>query len=68
MEFKRQKLIVERAENDKALFDVETNILQILSAPGNILEDEDAVDVLDNSKVNINTIKKLQYDYTCLIS
>jgi len=68
LEFKRQKLIVERAENDKALFDVETNILQILSAPGNILEDEDAVDVLDNSKVNINTIKKLQYDYTCLIS
>lgn len=59
MELKRQKLIVERAENDKALFDVENNILQILSAPGNILEDEDAVDVLDNSKVNtsINIIK-----------
>jgi len=34
--------------------DVENNILQILSAPGNILEDENAVDVLDNSKVNIN--------------
>lgn len=51
MESKRQQLIVEGAENSKALLDVENNILQILSAPGNILEDEDAVDVLDNSKV-----------------
>jgi len=39
------------------LLDVENNILQILSAPGNILEDENAVDVLDNSKVNINKWK-----------
>jgi len=39
------------------LLDVENNILQILSAPGNILEDENAVDVLDNSKVNINKCK-----------
>jgi len=51
LELKRQQLIVEGAENSKALLDVEKNILQILSAPGNILEDEDAVDVLDNSKV-----------------
>lgn len=51
MESKRQKLIIEGAENSKALLDVENSILQILSAPGNILEDEDAVDVLDNSKV-----------------
>lgn len=52
MESKRQQLIVEGAENAKALLDVENNILQILSAPGNILEDENAVDVLDNSKVS----------------
>lgn len=51
LESKRQQLIVEGAENARALLDVENNILQILSAPGNILEDEDAVDVLDNSKV-----------------
>lgn len=51
LESKRQQLIVEGAENAKALIDVENNILQILSAPGNILEDENAVDVLDNSKV-----------------
>lgn len=51
LESKRQTLIAEGAENAKALLDVENNILQILSAPGNILEDEDAVDVLDNSKV-----------------
>lgn len=53
LESKRQQLIVEGAENVKALLDVENNILQILAAPGNILEDENAVDVLDNSKVNI---------------
>jgi len=53
LESKRQQLIVEGAENAKALLDVENNILQILSAPGNILEDEDAVDVLDNSKVEL---------------
>lgn len=51
LESKRQKLIIESAENTKALLDVENSILQILSAPGNILEDENAVDVLDNSKV-----------------
>lgn len=51
LESKRKQLIVENAENAKALLDVENNILQILSAPGNILEDENAVDVLDNSKV-----------------
>jgi len=53
LELKRQQLVVEGAENAKALLDVENNILQILSAPGNILEDEDAVDVLDSSKVVI---------------
>lgn len=57
LESKRQQLIVEGAENAKALLDVENNILQILSAPGNILEDEDAVDVLDNSKVVYNIIQ-----------
>lgn len=57
LESKRQQLIVEGAENVKALLDVENNILQILSAPGNILEDENAVDVLDNSKVNIIKLK-----------
>jgi dynein heavy chain len=51
LEFKRKKLIVEGAENAKTLLNVENNILQILSAPGNILEDEDAVDVLENAKV-----------------
>lgn len=56
MESKRQQLIVESAENAKALLDVENSILQILSAPGNILEDEHAVDVLDSSKVLINNI------------
>lgn len=51
LEFKRQQLIVESAENAKALMGVENNILQILSGSGNILEDENAVDVLENAKV-----------------
>uniref|UniRef100_A0A2S2QQU5 Dynein heavy chain 7, axonemal n=1 Tax=Sipha flava TaxID=143950 RepID=A0A2S2QQU5_9HEMI len=59
LEFKRKKLIVEGAENAKTLLNVENNILQILSAPGNILEDEDAVDVLENAKLlAIQIIKK----------
>lgn len=57
LETKRQQLIVESAENTKALLDVENNILQILSAPGNILEDENALDVLDNSKVKYFKVK-----------
>jgi len=61
LESKRQQLIVEGAENAKALLDVENNILQILSAPGNILEDENAVDVLDNSKVNIILVNIFLY-------
>lgn len=61
MESKRQQLIVEGAKNAKALLDVENNILQILSAPGNILEDENAVDVLDNSKVNIIRVNIFLY-------
>jgi len=61
LESKRQQLIVEGAKNAKALLDVENNILQILSAPGNILEDENAVDVLDNSKVNIIRVNIFLY-------
>ncbi|XP_025190774.1 dynein heavy chain 7, axonemal [Melanaphis sacchari] len=60
LESKRQQLIVESAENVKALLDVENNILQILSAPGNILEDENAVDVLDNSKILAKEITRKQ--------
>ncbi|VVC38423.1 Dynein heavy chain, coiled coil stalk,P-loop containing nucleoside triphosphate hydrolase,Dynein heavy [Cinara cedri] len=59
-ERKRQQLIVEGAENAKALLDVENSILHILSAPGNILEDEDAVDILDNSKILAEQIKQKQ--------
>ncbi|VVC44482.1 Dynein heavy chain, domain-2,Dynein heavy chain domain,Dynein heavy chain, P-loop containing D4 domain,P- [Cinara cedri] len=60
LESKRQQLILEGTENAKALLDVENNILQILSAPGNILEDENAVDVLDNSKILAKEITQKQ--------
>lgn len=61
LELNRQKLIEECAENDKALLDVENSILQMLSGSGNILEDEDAVDILDNSKVLPIIIRIMYY-------
>ncbi|KAK6642963.1 hypothetical protein RUM43_004465 [Polyplax serrata] len=47
----RQELIVQSANNRKALKDVEDMILKTLSGTkGNILEDESAIEVLDSSK------------------
>lgn len=61
LESNRRMLIVEGAENSRSLLEVENNILHMLSAPGNILEDETAVDILDNSKVYILVMVKLPY-------
>lgn len=48
----RQELIIQSANNLKALKDVEDMILKTLSGTkGNILEDESAIEVLDSSKV-----------------
>lgn len=52
LEEKRQNLIVESARNKKILKETEDNMLQIMTTSGgNLLEDQDAVDVLDSSKV-----------------
>ena len=52
LEAERQALIVQTANNNRALKEVEDKILETLSSSeGNILEDETAIQVLDSSKV-----------------
>lgn len=57
---KREYLIVQSAANKKALKQVENNILRTLSLSGSaILEDEEAIEILDSSKIlSIDIIKK----------
>lgn len=58
---KREYLIVQSALNSKALKEVEDNILRILSAPGaSILEDEEAIGILDSSKLLSTDIERKQ--------
>lgn len=59
---KREFLIVESAANKKALKQVEDNILKTLSVAGaGILEDEEAIEILDSSKIlSTDIIKKQQ--------
>lgn len=48
---KKENLIVESAQNREALHNVETKILTVLSSSeGNILEDENAIEILTSSK------------------
>ena len=44
-------MIVEGAENKKKLKELEDRILEVLSAEGNILDDETGIQVLSSSKV-----------------
>ncbi|XP_015437708.1 PREDICTED: dynein heavy chain 7, axonemal-like [Dufourea novaeangliae] len=57
---KREYLIVQSAANRKALQQVEDNILRTLADSGaSILEDEDAIEILDSSKIlSIDILKK----------
>lgn len=57
---KREYLIVQSAANRQALQQVEDNILRTLSASGaSILEDEEAIEILDSSKIlSIDIFKK----------
>lgn len=49
---KREYLIVQSALNNKALKEMEDNILRILSVSGaNILDDEEAIQILDSTKI-----------------
>ncbi|PSN39719.1 Dynein heavy chain 7 [Blattella germanica] len=49
LEETRQKLIVQSAANEAGLKEIEDSILITISAAGNILEDEHAIDILANS-------------------
>lgn len=58
---KREYLIVQSALNNKALKQMEDNILRILSTSGvNILEDEEAIQILDSTKILSIDIERKQ--------
>lgn len=58
---KREYLIIQTALNSKVLKEVEDNILHILSTSGaNILEDEEAIEILDSSKLLSIDIERKQ--------
>ena len=60
LEEERQALIITSAQNQKALKEVEDKILFTLSSEGNILEDETAIQTLDNAKIIADDINKKQ--------
>nr|XP_027777371.1 dynein heavy chain 12, axonemal [Marmota flaviventris] len=61
LEEERNALILQSAANKKQLNDIETKILETLSSSeGNILEDENAIKVLDSAKMMSNEITKKQ--------
>lgn len=58
LEIQRQQLIVEDAENQRQLKDIENKILHLLkNAKGNILDDEVLIDTLGDSKKTSNIIQ-----------
>ncbi|EDM17633.1 rCG40149 [Rattus norvegicus] len=61
LEEKKNKLILESAENKKQLKEIEDKILEVLSlSEGNILEDETAIKVLSSSKILSEEISEKQ--------
>ncbi|CAG5135433.1 unnamed protein product [Candidula unifasciata] len=61
LENKKNKLILESAQNKRQLKDIEDKILEVLSSSeGNILEDERAIEILSSSKVLSKEISKKQ--------
>lgn len=61
LEEKKNKMIVEGANNKKALKEIEDKILEVLStSEGNILEDEYAIKILSSSKVLSEDIQAKQ--------
>merc|ERR1719265_139663 len=58
-ERKRQNLVVESAQSKAQLKEIEDRILELLSnAKGNILDDEELIDTLSNSKVASQRIEE----------
>lgn len=58
---KKEKLIVESAKNRESLYALESKILEVLSSSeGNILEDENAINILSSSKALSEEIQAKQ--------
>jgi dynein heavy chain len=57
LETRKNQLIVEGAENKRKLKELEDRILEVLSAEGNILDDETGIQVLSSSKVRLLSTK-----------
>ncbi|XP_055373574.1 dynein axonemal heavy chain 3 [Condylostylus longicornis] len=58
---KKEQLIVESAANRDALYNIESKILEVLScSEGNVLEDENAINILSSSKVLSEEIQEKQ--------
>lgn len=60
LEEQKNQLITQSAENKKNLKQIEDKILEILSQDGNILENEEAIQVLSSSKVLADEISEKQ--------
>ena len=60
LEEEREKLIVDSAANKRQLFEIEEQILKVLSGKKNILTDEEAIRVLTASKEKSNEINEKQ--------
>ena len=61
LEKQKNQLIIQSADNKRKLKEVEDQILQVLSdSKGNILEDEGAVNILQESKVVSDDIQRKQ--------
>lgn len=60
LETEKNQLIIQGADNKKQLKEIEDKILQVLSAEGNILDDEAAVQILSSSKMMSNEITEKQ--------
>lgn len=61
LEEEKSKLIVQGAENKRKLKEIEDEILRVLSSSsGNILDDEEAVNILQSSKVLADDISEKQ--------
>ena len=56
----KEKLVLEGAANTRKLKEIEDKILEILSAEGNILEDEEGIRIMSSSKVVANEIEEKQ--------
>lgn len=61
LEKQKNQIIIQGAENKRKLKEIEDQILQVLSdSKGNILEDEGAVNVLQEAKVVSDDIQRKQ--------